>query len=55
MGWNSWNSFGAQITEADVRSAADNLVSSGLADIGYRYVVIDDFWEADARVEGRLT
>ena len=55
MGWNSWNSFGDKITEADVRSAADHLVSSGLADLGYRYVVIDDFWEADERVDGRLT
>jgi len=55
MGWNSWNSFGAQITEADVRSAAESLVAKGLAELGYRYVIIDDFWEADERVNGKLT
>ena len=54
MGWNSWNTFGAHITEADVRSAADALVDTGLAAVGYEYVVIDDFWHADARVDGKL-
>ena len=55
MGWNSWNTFGEHITEADVRATADTLVSSGLAALGYRYVIIDDFWEADQRVDGQLT
>jgi alpha-galactosidase len=55
MGWNSWNTFGAKITEADVRETADAIVESGLAAKGYEYVVIDDFWEADERVDGRLT
>jgi alpha-galactosidase len=55
MGWNSWNTFGARITEQDVRETADTLVESGLAALGYRYVVVDDFWEADERVDGRLT
>jgi len=55
MGWNSWNTFGAAITEADVRATADALVATGLATLGYRYVVIDDFWEADERLDGKLT
>lgn len=55
MGWNSWNTFGAQITEADVRATADALVETGLAAAGYEYVVVDDFWEADERIDGRLT
>jgi alpha-galactosidase len=29
MGWNSWNSFKCDITEKDVRIAADELVSLG--------------------------
>ncbi|MFF9838191.1 glycoside hydrolase family 27 protein [Streptomyces sp. NPDC013740] len=44
MGWNSWNSFGCGITEAQVREAADAMVSSGMKDAGYRYVVVDDCW-----------
>lgn len=44
LGWNSWNSFGCGITEAQVRQAADTMVSSGMRDAGYRYVVVDDCW-----------
>ncbi|GAA3661611.1 alpha-galactosidase [Lentzea atacamensis] len=44
MGWNSWNSFGCGITEAQVRQAADAMVSSGMRDAGYQYVVVDDCW-----------
>ena len=55
MGWNSWNTFGGRINEAVIRETADAMVSTGLKDAGYEYVVIDDLWEADERVEGRLT
>lgn len=55
MGWNSWNSFGAPITEADVRATADRMVELGLVELGYRYLNIDDGWQAPARVDGRLT
>lgn len=55
MGWNSWNTFGHEIHAQVVMETADALVSEGLADAGYEYVVIDDLWEADERVEGRLT
>ncbi|MET9872558.1 glycoside hydrolase family 27 protein, partial [Streptomyces sp. NPDC006386] len=44
LGWNSWNSFGCSITEAQVRQAADAMVSSGMRDAGYQYVVVDDCW-----------
>lgn len=44
MGWNSWNTFGYNINEAVVREIADALVSSGLKDYGYHYIVIDDCW-----------
>ena len=44
MGWNSWNSFGCGITEGQVRQAADAMVSSGMRDAGYQYVVVDDCW-----------
>ena len=55
MGWNSWNTFGGEINEDVVRGTADAIVAGGLKDAGYQYVVIDDLWEADERVDGRLT
>ena len=30
MGWNSWNHFAGHVPDADVRAAADALVSSGM-------------------------
>ncbi|MBN1313016.1 MAG: glycoside hydrolase family 27 protein [Anaerolineae bacterium] len=44
MGWNSWNQFGWNVNEAVVRETADAMISSGLKDCGYEYVVIDDCW-----------
>jgi alpha-galactosidase len=55
MGWNSWNTFGREINAQVVMETADAFVSEGLAEAGYEYVVIDDLWEADERVDGRLT
>ncbi|CAI5479697.1 unnamed protein product [Closterium sp. Yama58-4] len=55
LGWNSWNHFQCNITEDIVKTAADRLVSSGLAALGYVYVNIDDCWQADSRdSQGRL-
>lgn len=55
LGWNSWNAFGCAVTEADVERQADALVASGLADAGYRTVVVDDCWSAPTRdTDGRL-
>lgn len=55
MGWNSWNTFGGRIHEDLIRETADVFISEGLKDAGYEYVVIDDLWEAEERVDGRLT
>jgi alpha-galactosidase len=52
MGWNSWNHFAEKVTEADVRSAADALVASGMRDAGYVYVNIDDTWEGKRDANG---
>ena len=55
MGWNSWNTFGCRITEQIIRAQADALVSSGLRDAGYKYVIVDDCWAAPQRdASGRL-
>jgi hypothetical protein len=44
MGWNSWNKFHCDVSEALIIQAADALISSGMKDAGYEYIVIDDSW-----------
>jgi len=44
MGWNSWNKFACDINENIIREIADAMVSTGLKDAGYEYIVIDDCW-----------
>jgi Alpha-galactosidase len=52
MGWNSWNFFADKVTDADVRAAADALISSGMRDAGYVYVNIDDGWQGPRDAHG---
>lgn len=48
MGWNSWNWFGKDnINENLIREVIDAMVSEGLKDAGYTYVVVDGGWRAD--------
>ena len=54
MGWNSWNYFHSEMTELDVRNAADALVSTGMKDAGYVYVNIDVSWEGTRDANGML-
>lgn len=44
MGWNHWYAHYDRITDSLVREAADKIISSGMADVGYQYVNIDDGW-----------
>ncbi|MCC6695673.1 MAG: NPCBM/NEW2 domain-containing protein [Candidatus Hydrogenedentes bacterium] len=44
MGWNHWYAHYNRITDAMMREAADIMVSSGMADVGYQFVSIDDCW-----------
>ncbi|MGZ4973690.1 MAG: putative Ig domain-containing protein [Limisphaerales bacterium] len=44
MGWNSWYAHYRRVTDAKMREAADIIVSSGMADVGYQYVNMDDCW-----------
>ena len=52
MGWNSWNHFACKVTEADVRSAADAIVSTRMKNAGYIYVNIDDCWQGKRDEKG---
>lgn len=51
MGWNSWNSYRCNIDSQKVRQAADALVATGMREVGYRYVVVDDCWFAPQRAK----
>ena len=47
MGWNSWYSYYEQVTDKVMRQAADNMISSGMADFGYQYVNVDGGWQVN--------
>ena len=55
MGWNSWNKFACDVNEEIVRKTADAMVSSGMRDAGYEYVVIDDCWHGKRDSSGFIT
>ena len=49
MGFNTWNTFGEEINERVIMETADAMVSKGLLDAGYEYLVIDDCWSERER------
>jgi len=51
MGWNSWNNFGCNTSAEQIKSVADAMVASGMADVGYQYINIDDCWNEAVREE----
>lgn len=52
MGWNSWNTFACDISEALIRETADAMVTSGMREAGYIYVNIDDCWHGERDAQG---
>ena len=42
MGWSSWNTYGVNINDGLIRRQADAMVSTGLKDVGYDHINIDD-------------
>ncbi len=54
MGWNSWNKFACNVSEDLIKQAADSIVSSGMKDAGYEYVVIDDCWQVNRDAQGNV-
>jgi alpha-galactosidase len=49
MGWMSWNIFQDKISETNIKEVADLLVSTGLKEAGFNYILIDDHWHAKKR------
>lgn len=56
MGFNTWNTFGENISDAMIRETADAMVEKGLAKAGYNYLVIDDCWSERQRdpISGKI-
>ena len=54
MGWNSWNKFACNVNEGLIRSAADRMVSSGMKDAGYTYIIVDDCWQGARNAAGDI-
>ncbi len=55
LGWNTWNTFSHAINEDLIKESADAMISTGLKDAGYEYIVIDDCWSLRERDEhGRM-
>jgi alpha-galactosidase len=54
MGWNSWNKFACNVSEDLIRQIADAMISSGMKDAGYQYVVIDDCWQVERDGNGNI-
>lgn len=54
MGWNSWNCFGPNINEKLIKEIADAMISTGMKDAGYIYLVIDDGWQMERDREGNI-
>ncbi|MGA2710303.1 MAG: glycoside hydrolase family 27 protein [Steroidobacteraceae bacterium] len=54
MGWNSWNKYHCDISEATIRKQADAMVDSGMKAAGYVYIVIDDCWHGQRDSLGNI-
>jgi len=54
MGWNSWNAFGSNNTEALTRAMVDKIKELELDKLGYKFIVLDDGCYKPERVNGRL-
>jgi alpha-galactosidase len=54
MGWNSWNKFGCNVSEKLICEMADAMVSSGMKNVGYQYIIIDDCWQVSRDKDGNI-
>lgn len=54
MGWNSWNKFGCSVSEKLIKEVADAMVTNGMKQAGYEYIVIDDCWQIGRDKDGNI-
>ena len=51
---NNWNSLGCDVSASLLLDTSKKLVHSGLRDVGYNYVVLDDCWSDGRDKDGYL-
>lgn len=51
---NNWNSLGCNVSEDLLLGTSKILVATGLRDVGYNYVVLDDCWSDGREDNGYL-
>jgi alpha-galactosidase len=54
LGWNSYNTFGCNISESLLKATADAMVTSGMRAAGFEYVNLDDCWMDGRDAAGTL-
>eukprot|EP01048_Picozoa_sp_COSAG05_P028621 COSAG05_NODE_8980_length_657_cov_0.835125_1_plen_93_part_10 len=58
MGWQTWCSVGPcgedHCNDAQIRTMADTLVATGMKDLGYNWIVLDDCWHPSRAANGSL-
>ena len=52
MGWNSWNHFGCNVSDATIRGIADAIATNGMKAAGYQFINIDDCWQVTRDANG---
>ena len=52
MGWNSWNHFGCNVSDAIIRGIADAMATNGMKAAGYQFINIDDCWQVSRDTNG---
>jgi len=45
MGWMSWNYFGENVNEKELKEMANSMVGNGMVKAGYNFIFIDDGWQ----------
>lgn len=51
MGFNTWNTFKDDYNQSTIHSLAEALVSTGLKDAGYTYLILDEGWSDMSRTD----
>jgi len=54
MGWASWNYYFFNYDEQTIKDQADALVSTGMRDLGYRYLIIQECIAPSRDEHGKL-
>ncbi len=54
MGWNSWNHFHCGVSDEVVRAQARAMATNGMKAAGYRYINVDDCWQAGRDAQGNI-